>query len=157
MEAAWEPEGSLALTLNSTDSGTTKSEKDGTSPLKLSYRVSPGDFAKGSMWEATIANFSEKGPRAGVLKVIFVGPQGDLGKAAPAKDAGFDTRKLEGEINQALKDGGIQGVSAEVDGDRVAVLKGSVKTQEEKQKAFEIAKRFKLVKTVKDIIFVVGS
>ncbi len=54
-----------------------------------------------------------------------------------------------------MHDAGIKGVIAEVRDDMAAVLKGTAMSIPEKQKAFEIAKGFKEVKDVKDIVFVI--
>lgn len=62
---------------------------------------------------------------------------------------------MEGELNRSLHDAGIKGVIAEVRDDMAAVLKGTAMSIPEKQKAFEIAKGFKEVKDVKDIVFVI--
>ena len=151
VEAKWESQGTLTLILNNVESGAAHAQKDGASPLKLAYRITPQDFAaKGSRWEAVIANFSVDGTREGALKVAFTA--GDLDG-----EAVFNAGKLESEINRALARGGLTGVAVTVGKDRIATLKGSVRTDDEKQKAFDIVKRFKPIKTVKDIIFVVGS
>jgi osmotically-inducible protein OsmY len=150
VEASWEPEGTLALILNNANTGATHVQKDGTSPLKLSYRVTSGDFAKGPMWEATIANFAAHGPRKGVLKVTF-----ETG-AASGRMA-FDAAGTAKELNQTLKSQGIYTVTAEISKDGTATLKGSAPTNEAKERALAIARRFKSVKVIKDIIFVVGS
>ena len=150
VEAKWESQGALALILNNAETGAAHAQKDGASPLKLTYRITPQDFiAKGSRWEATIANFAVQGAREGVLKVAFTAGFSDGTEV-------FNAGKLEGEINRALADGGLKGVAATVGKDRIATLKGSVRSDDEKQKALDITKRFKLIKTVKDIIFVVG-
>jgi osmotically-inducible protein OsmY len=156
VEADWQPQGTLALILNNAASQATHAQKDGTSPLKLTYRVTPQDFVKGPLWEAVVANFTGIGPAEGSLKVIF--SSGDTDKPpAPAREPAFDAVRVEGEINHALRDGGIKGVTAEVGKDRSVTLKGSVRSIDEKQKAIETAKQFKAIKEVKDIIFVVGS
>ncbi len=155
MEAEWQ-QGTLALILNNAESHDTYIQKDGTSPLKLVYRITPQDLAKGPLWEATVANFTSTGPVEGALKITF--SSGDANKpfGSPQEPA-FDAVRLEGEINHALRAIGIKGVTAEVGKDRSVSLKGSVRSIEEKQKAIETAKQFKAIKEVKDIIFVVGS
>jgi len=69
----------------------------------------------------------------------------------------IDPAKVEGEINRALRDAGLRGVTAEVNNNLEVTLKGSVASQYEKDRAFEIAKTFsnKGVRRIRDIIFVV--
>ena len=151
VEAKWESRGNLALILNNAETGATHAQKDGASPVKLTYRVTPQDFvARGARWEAVIANFASEGVREGALKVSFTAGTPDGAEV-------FNAAKLEGEINRALAEAGIKGVVASVGKDRTATLKGSVRTDEEKQKALDVVKRFKPVKATKDIIFIVGS
>lgn len=75
----------------------------------------------------------------------------------PPPPSPIDAAKLEGEINRALRNGGIKGVTAEVNDDLHVTLKGSVSSRTEKDRAFEIAKTFrdKGAKGIRDIIFVV--
>jgi osmotically-inducible protein OsmY len=155
MEADWQQQGALALILNNAESHDTFAQKDGTSPLKLVYRITAQDLTKGSLWEATVANFAGTGPVEGSLKITFLSGEANR-PFALIQESAFDVKKLEGEINDALRAAGIKGVAAEVDKDRSVTLTGSVKTIEEKQKAIGTAKRFKAIKEVKDIIFVVG-
>lgn len=65
--------------------------------------------------------------------------------------------KLGGQINNALREAGIKGVVVEVDDASQVTLKGAVKSVEEKNRAFEIARLFKEAKKVKDLIFIVES
>jgi osmotically-inducible protein OsmY len=154
--ANWQPHGKVALILGRVDGGETYSQKDGASPLRLVYRVTPQDYAKSPLWEVTVANFTVSGPMEGVLRVTF--SSGEPAKAIGAlPGSARNAAKLEAEVMEALKDGGIQGVTAEVAEDGSIVLKGSVMTVAEKEKALSIAKRFKAIKSVKDIVFVVGS
>ena len=147
-EATWGPEGALALILNNADSGVSHAQKDGVSPLRLTYRVTPQDFQKGPAWEITIANFTVNGPRTGVLKITF------MGGGTPGSG---DRAVLEKELNTALRNAGLKDVAAGIGKDGIVTLKGSVRTREEKGMALAIAKRFKSLKGVKDIIFVVAS
>jgi ribosomal protein L40E len=66
-----------------------------------------------------------------------------------------DPAKLEGDINRALRNAGLGSVTAEVNDNLEVTLKGSVMSQHEKEKAFEITNRFKEVKRIKDKIFVI--
>jgi len=66
-----------------------------------------------------------------------------------------DKIKLECDINRALRRSGLRGVSAEVSDDLRVVLKGSVSSAEEKNRARVIAKSFKKAKGMRDIIFIV--
>ena len=155
MAAEWEQQGVLALMLRNAESHDTYVQKDGKSTLQLVYRITPQDLAKGSLWEAVVANFSSTGPMDGSLKIVFLG--GDANRPfSTFLEQAFDANRVEGEINSALRTGGIRGVTAEVGKDRIATLTGSVKSLGEKQKAIETAKRFKAIRQVKDIIFVVG-
>lgn len=67
----------------------------------------------------------------------------------------IDPAKLEGDINRALRNAGLRGVTAEVNDNLEVTLKGSVRSNYEKEKAFEIAKKFKEAKRIRDVIFVV--
>ena len=66
-----------------------------------------------------------------------------------------DPAKLEGDINRTLRNAGLSGVTAVVNDNLEVILKGSVASNYEKGRAFEIAKIFKDAKKVKDLIFVV--
>ncbi len=149
VEATWESGGMLALMLNSASTGAAHGAKDGPSPLRLTYRITPKDFADSPSWEATIANFTANGHIQGGLKISF-------STGGQKKSEVFDAAKVEKEMNKALEEAGIKGVTAEVTADSVATLKGSVQTLEVKEKALVTVKRFKAIKSVKDIIFVVG-
>lgn len=67
----------------------------------------------------------------------------------------FDLPRLEGQINRALRIEGLDGVTAEVDDAAGVTLKGVVKGSQDKKKAFKIAKSFKEVGQIKDIIFII--
>jgi osmotically-inducible protein OsmY/predicted RNA-binding Zn-ribbon protein involved in translation (DUF1610 family) len=75
--------------------------------------------------------------------------------AYPAPISKIDPAKFEGDINRALRNAGLRGVTAEVNDNLEVTLKGSVTSQYEKNRAFEIAKRFKEAKRIRDVIFVV--
>lgn len=74
---------------------------------------------------------------------------------APPPIVKIDPATLEGNINRALRNGGIRGVTAEVNDNLEVTLRGSVMSQHEKDRAFEIAKGFKEAKRIRDIIFVI--
>ena len=70
----------------------------------------------------------------------------------------IDPAKLEGDINRALRNAGLRGVTAEVNDNLGVTLKGAVGSKYEKDRAFEIARRFfkeAKRKKIRDIIFVV--
>jgi ribosomal protein L40E len=67
----------------------------------------------------------------------------------------IDLPRLEGQMNKALRIEGLDGVTAEVDEAAGVTLKGVVKGSQDKKKAFKIAKSFKEVRQIKDIIFVI--
>ncbi|MDP2961553.1 MAG: BON domain-containing protein [Sulfurimicrobium sp.] len=69
--------------------------------------------------------------------------------------AAIDPGKLEGDINRALRNSGAGGVTAQVGDDLSVTLKGSAGSSTEKERAMQIARQFKGVRTVKDKIFVV--
>jgi hypothetical protein len=150
VEASWEPQETLALMVNNAATNVSHAQKDGASPLKLTYRITPADFAEGPQWEATIANFTARGPVKGTLKVSFV-------SAGASPRPIFDASKTEKELNEALKAEGLTSVIGEVSKNGTATLKGSAPTAEAKERALAIAGRIKSIKAVKDIIFVVGS
>lgn len=66
-----------------------------------------------------------------------------------------DPAKIEGELNRALRNAGLRGITAEVGDDLSATLKGSIGSAEDKNRAFEIAKTFNSIRKVRDRIFVV--
>ncbi|MGB0127386.1 MAG: BON domain-containing protein [Rhodocyclaceae bacterium] len=66
-----------------------------------------------------------------------------------------DPAKLEGDLNRALRNGGLNGITAQVGDDFSVTLNGSTTSDVDKGRAFTIAERFKGVKAVKDKIFVV--
>jgi len=74
---------------------------------------------------------------------------------APASISKIDPAKLEGDINRALRNAGLRGVTSEVNDNLEVTLKGSVGSNNEKNRAFEIAKSFKEAKKIRDVIFVV--
>lgn len=63
--------------------------------------------------------------------------------------------ELRDSINSELRDEGLDGVSIDINNHLEATLKGTVGCADEKNKAFEIAGRFKGVSQLKDMIFVV--
>ncbi len=74
---------------------------------------------------------------------------------APAPLSKIDLAKLEGDINRALRNAGLRGVTSEVNDNLEVTLKGSVGSEYEKDRAFQITKGFKEVEKIKDVIFVV--
>jgi osmotically-inducible protein OsmY/ribosomal protein L40E len=65
---------------------------------------------------------------------------------------------LEIEINSAFRNSGLRGVTATVDQDMGVALKGTVESQADKDRAFDMAKPFtrKGAKRIKDMIFVMN-
>lgn len=159
--ASWEPQGTLALMVNQADTGATHAQKDGSAPLKLNYRITPGDYAKGAAWEAIIANFTPRGAVKGTLKVTYESSASAAGRPVldtiKGKKDAVEASKTEKDLNEALKAEGLASVNAQVSKDGTATLKGSAPSAEAKERAISIARRNKLIKAVKDIIFVVGS
>jgi len=74
---------------------------------------------------------------------------------APPSTSTPDPAKLEGDINRALRNGGVGGVTAQVGDDFSVTLKGSATSTAEKNRAFQIARQFRGVGATKDRIFVV--
>ncbi len=74
---------------------------------------------------------------------------------APSPEAKIDPSKLGGDINMALRNAGLRGVTAEVSGDLEVTLRGSVSSIEEKNRIFRIVRGVKGVKEIKDVIFVI--
>lgn len=66
-----------------------------------------------------------------------------------------DPAKLEGDINRALRSGGVGGVTAQVGDDFTVTLKGSATSVAEKSRAFQITHQFRGIGATKDRIFVV--
>jgi osmotically-inducible protein OsmY/DNA-directed RNA polymerase subunit M/transcription elongation factor TFIIS len=73
----------------------------------------------------------------------------------PQTAATVDPAKLEGEINRALRNGGVGSVTAQVADDLSVTLKGSVTSAEQKNRAFQVARRFQARGMPKDRIFVI--
>lgn len=66
-----------------------------------------------------------------------------------------DLAKFEGEINRALRNAGLSGITAEVGDNMNVTLKGSTLNPAHKSKAFDIANSYSGVNKVRDRIFVV--
>ncbi|GEM_PF-4776040 len=63
--------------------------------------------------------------------------------------------KLRNDISRTLRNAGLRGITVEVTDDLQVTLKGSVGNSVEKSRAIEIAKNFKEVNRVRDLIFIV--
>lgn len=65
--------------------------------------------------------------------------------------------KIEGDINRAFREARLSGITAVVSDNLEVTLKGSVRSNYKKERAFEIAKSFtsKGIKRIRDMIFVV--
>lgn len=72
-----------------------------------------------------------------------------------SKKRGVSAFSLKNKINESLKNEGLDNLIVEIDEYMNVTIKGAVKGKEEKNKAFEIAKSFKDVKNVRDLIFIV--
>ena len=90
-------------------------------------------------------------------KLKYVADYVEVRSVAPRPSPSGDPEKMEGKINKALRNAGIIGIKVEVKDDMSVVLKGSVRTDDERQNAIRITRRSGRVKDIKDIIFVVGS
>ncbi|MBF0320578.1 MAG: zinc ribbon domain-containing protein [Nitrospirae bacterium] len=66
-----------------------------------------------------------------------------------------DPQSLEGTINKGLKSAGLTNVTAEVNENLDVTLKGTVSSAKDKGKAFDVAKKAKGAKKIKDKVFVV--
>jgi osmotically-inducible protein OsmY len=66
-----------------------------------------------------------------------------------------DPAKIEGDINRALRNAGMDGITAEVSDNFSVILKGSIGNEEDKNRAIQIAKSFNGIRNVRDRIFVV--
>ncbi|HEY3278369.1 MAG TPA: hypothetical protein VGJ94_17270 [Syntrophorhabdaceae bacterium] len=75
---------------------------------------------------------------------------------ARPKEQAPDRAKIERDINRLLRDSGVGGITAEVSESMTATLKGKVLRNEDRRKALSVAKGFNEVKSVKDVIFVIG-
>lgn len=106
-----------------------------------------------------VNDFIRVTPPASSVAIVQVNPSAPPRAAAPiaapSTAAAPDPAKLEGEINRALRSGGVGGVSAQVGDDFSITLKGSTTSTAQKDQAFEIARQFKGVGGVKDRVFVV--
>lgn len=77
------------------------------------------------------------------------------GDCSPYAMPAVDLSKLRDDINMALRDEGLNGVFVDVNNQLEATLKGTVGCEDEKNRAFEASGRFKDIRKVKDMIFVV--
>lgn len=66
----------------------------------------------------------------------------------------IDPLKLEDDINRALRNANIQNVTALVNKDLEVTLKGTVGSSKDKERAFEVVRKFK-VQRIKDSVFIV--
>jgi hypothetical protein len=76
-------------------------------------------------------------------------------KHFPPQSSSLKPAKLEGELNRALRNAGIKGITAEVGDDLIVTLKGSTGSTDDKKIAFDIARSFNGIRKVRDRIFVV--
>lgn len=67
----------------------------------------------------------------------------------------ISTAKLKDDIEKALKDRGINGVTVDVDNSFQVTLKGVVKNMDEKRRIFEVTDFYKEIKRIKDLVFIV--
>jgi hypothetical protein len=74
--------------------------------------------------------------------------------AAALPEPALDPAKLEGDLNRALRRRDVRGVTAQVGDDGTVMLKGSAYAAD-KDRALQIARTFRGVKSVKDQVFVV--
>lgn len=79
----------------------------------------------------------------------------DSTKRLSQKRQRISTSSLKSGINESLKDEGLNNLIVEVDDYFNVTIKGAVKNKKEKDRAFEIAKNFKDVRSIKDLIFIV--
>lgn len=79
----------------------------------------------------------------------------DSTKKNSQKIQGVSAFSLINKINESFKNEGLDNLIVEVDDYLNVTIKGAVRGKEEKNKAFEIAKSFKDVKNIKDLIFIV--
>jgi hypothetical protein len=78
------------------------------------------------------------------------------GIRARPKEQPPDRARIEKDINRLLLDSGAGSITAEVSENMTATLKGTVRRNEDRHKALSVAKGFKEVGSVKDVIFVIG-
>ena len=64
--------------------------------------------------------------------------------------------RVQGELNRALRNAGIGSVTAEVSNSFGVTLKGTVQSNQDRKTALSVARSFKDLKGLKDIIFVVA-
>lgn len=76
--------------------------------------------------------------------------------SAPESETKADPAKFEGEINRALRNAGLGGVTCAVSDDFQATIKGSVGSISQKERAFEIVNGFPEIRKVRDIVFIVN-
>ena len=75
--------------------------------------------------------------------------------AVPKKEKKVDIDKLENDIRKALNNAGFENITVEVERDLSVTLRGTVKSIEEKNKILQIIHRFKDIKKINDMIFVI--
>ena len=94
-------------------------------------------------------------PFVSVPVVVPVKPKPEIKEIVKPKEQHLDPEKIEGKLNQALRNSDVGGVTAEISENMTATLKGTVRSSKEKSKALSLARGFEGVKSVKDIIFVI--
>lgn len=97
-------------------------------------------------------------PRAAASQPAASVPQPQARPAPPVAvappESALDPAKLEGDLNRALRGRDVRGVTAQVGDDGAVTLKGSANAAD-KERALQIARTFRGVKSVKDQVFVV--
>ncbi len=134
----------------------------GTTPLKIELLLGKHEVRVTSMdyneWEAQV-QLKDKGEtplfvQLSPVEKVAPAPQQVIEVPLPPQ-VQQDPAKLEGEINRTLRNAGLMGVTAVVGDDLSVTLKGSIGSVEEKNKALEIARTFKGVTKIKDVLFIV--
>jgi osmotically-inducible protein OsmY len=73
----------------------------------------------------------------------------------PAPEPKIVPSEVAEELRKALSQEGFTNISLEIGDNFVVTLKGTVNSYTEKEKAINLAKNFKNIKTARDLIFVV--
>jgi hypothetical protein len=89
------------------------------------------------------------------VRAVPVKPKQDTTEVAKPKEQHLDPKKVEGKLNQTLRNSGVGSVTAEISENMTATLKGTVHSNKDRSKALSVARGFEGVKSVKDIIFVI--
>lgn len=94
VEANWQDEQTLAITINGPGRGIAYAQREGKSPLTVTYTMRPEEFVVGDIWRVAIVNRDVQAARTGQVKITYPGGTLDTALDAPANGAYAPTSKI---------------------------------------------------------------